>query len=373
VLAAVPNSRLILKSLSFNDPATRDRLLSIIAAAGVASERVELLSWEPLLKGHLETYHRIDIALDTLPYNGTTTTCEAAWMGVPTVALCGDRHAARVGATINQTIGLPELVAADEAGFVKATAALAADIPALAALRAGLRAKVGGSALCDGRAFAGKFETTLRSVWKDWCDGTPQTQQPDAAANEHWRKHPALIVFEGTPATGRRLQVGARNRVAGWETLNILPGPEVDHLGDCQDLSRFADGSFDVIYGSHVLEHVALKDAVTALKEWHRVLAPGGQALISVPNVEAIMRLFLAPERTANEKLHLTRMIYGGQIDDFDYHYTGYFPELLEHVLREAGFAKVVHVKEFGLFGDTSSLRFKGELISLNTIAQKPV
>jgi len=372
VLAAVPNSRLILKSLSFNDQPTRERLLAIVTAAGVAVERVTLLAWEPLLKGHLETYQRIDIALDTLPYNGTTTTCEAAWMGVPTVALCGDRHAARVGATINQALGLDALVAADEAGFVKAAAGLAADVDRLARLRLELRDRMRRSPLCDGPGFARKFESALRVIWKDWCDQGATVQQPDPAIDQHWRQHPALNVFKGTQATGRRLQVGARTRVAGWETLNILPGPEVDHLGDCQDLSRFPDGSFDVIYGSHVLEHVPLKDAVVALKEWNRVLAPGGQAIISVPNVETIMKLFLAPERTANEKLLLTRMIYGGQIDDFDYHYTGYFPALLEHVLKEAGFAEAVQVKEFGLFGDTSSLRFKDELISLNMIARKP-
>src|SRR6185295_10153464 len=120
--------RMILKSLSFNDTPTRDRLLGIMAEAGIAAERVQLLGWEPLLKGHLEVYNRVDIALDTLPYNGTTTTCEAAWMGVPTVTLRGDRHAARVGATIDTALGLPQLIGADEAGYVDAAAKLAADI-----------------------------------------------------------------------------------------------------------------------------------------------------------------------------------------------------------------------------------------------------
>jgi predicted SAM-dependent methyltransferase len=295
-------------------------------------------------------------------------------MGVPTVTLRGDRHAARVGASIDTALGLPQLIGADETGYVAAANRLAADIPALAALRAGLRERMRGSPLCDAAGFARKFETAMRRIWTDWCAKDQARPQAGEPAEQHWLTHPALTVFDtATHATGRRLHVGSHRRFAGWESLKILPGPDVDHLGDCQDLSRFPDGAFDVIYGSHVLEHVPLGQAVETLKGWSRVLAPGGQALISVPDISVIMKLFMAADRSLGEKVHLTRMIYGGQIDDFDYHYTGYFPQLMEHFLYEAGFAKVVQVKEFGLFSDTSSLRFKGELISLNVIAQKPV
>ena len=175
VLGAVPGSRLVLKSLSYNDAETRERVLKIAAEAGIAAERITLLGWEPMLKGHLEVYHRIDIALDTVPYNGTTTTCEAAWMGVPTVTLRGDRHAARVGATIDTALSLRHLVAESEAGFVSAAAALAADLPGLAALRAGLREQMRASPLCDAMGFASKFEAALRTMWCDWC-GTSATE-----------------------------------------------------------------------------------------------------------------------------------------------------------------------------------------------------
>lgn len=169
VLAAVPRSRMILKSLSFNDGPTRDRLLDIMTEAGIAPDRIELLGWEPLLKGHLEVYHRVDVALDTVPYNGTTTTCEAAWMGVPSVVLLGDRHAARVGATINAALDLFHLIGADEEGYVSATVNLAADIASLAELRRGLRERMRLSPLCDGQGFARKFETALRTMWRGWC------------------------------------------------------------------------------------------------------------------------------------------------------------------------------------------------------------
>ncbi|MDY0873795.1 FkbM family methyltransferase [Dongia rigui] len=169
-LVAVPQSRLILKSRSFADAESAARLQAAFQKAGIAAGRVELLSWEPHLKNHLEVYHRIDLALDTFPYNGTTTICEAAWMGVPTLTLCGDRHAARVGATINAALDLPQMTALDEQAFVAQAKLLAADVPALSALRAGLRARMLESPLCDGRQFAGKFEAAMRGMWRAWCE-----------------------------------------------------------------------------------------------------------------------------------------------------------------------------------------------------------
>ncbi len=84
----------------FSDATARELLLSRFGERGVAPERVELAGWIPNAVAHLALYHRLDIALDPFPYNGTTTTCEAVWMGVPVVTLRGNRHAARVGASL---------------------------------------------------------------------------------------------------------------------------------------------------------------------------------------------------------------------------------------------------------------------------------
>lgn len=169
VLLAVTGARLVLKSRSFGDAETAGRLRRAFSQAGVTESRVDLLNWEPHLKSHLEVYHRIDIALDTFPYNGTTTICEAAWMGVPTLTLCGDRHAARVGASINAALDLPQFTAADEAEFTARAKQLASDLPALAALRMGLRGRMQASPLCDGAGFSGNFTAALQGMWQKWC------------------------------------------------------------------------------------------------------------------------------------------------------------------------------------------------------------
>jgi len=147
VLSAVPHSRLLLKSQGLKDPGTRQRLLARCRAAGLDPARVRLLDWEPHLAAHLATYGQIDIALDTYPYNGATTTCEALWMGVPVVSLTGATHASRMGLSILNAAGRTDWAAGDAEGYVATAASLAADAGSLAATRAGLRASLADSAL----------------------------------------------------------------------------------------------------------------------------------------------------------------------------------------------------------------------------------
>jgi predicted O-linked N-acetylglucosamine transferase (SPINDLY family) len=166
---AVPGSRLLLKSLSMGDASTRSRLLARLAAAGIEGARVDVVPFTKTIEEHLALYGRVHVALDTTPYNGTTTTCEALWMGVPVVTLVGDRHAARVGASLLGAAGLPELVAQDAASFVRIASGLAGDRARLESLRRGLRAGLRRSALMDEAAYGARFHGALRRAWADWC------------------------------------------------------------------------------------------------------------------------------------------------------------------------------------------------------------
>lgn len=167
VLDRVPGSRLLLKSRQLGDGFTRERLAARFAAHGVGPDRLELLARIDPVANHLRAYDRIDIGLDPFPYNGTTTTCEALWMGVPVVTLAGVGHVARVGASLLTQCGLPELIATDEAGYVETAAALAGDPARLAGLRRGMRARLAASPLTDYTGFARRMEAAYRAMWRD--------------------------------------------------------------------------------------------------------------------------------------------------------------------------------------------------------------
>lgn len=169
VLHAVPASRLRLKTRNLADPELRRMMTERFAAHGIGHERLDLLDWEPGVEGHLGAYSRIDIGLDTGPFNGVTTTCEALWMGVPVVSRVGVTQIARQGLSLLSAIGLGQLAQDSDEGFVQACVALAADRVALAAMRAGLRPRMRASPLLDGAGFARQMEAAWRAMWRDWC------------------------------------------------------------------------------------------------------------------------------------------------------------------------------------------------------------
>ncbi len=164
LLARMPDARLLLKGKTFADPNNRARILARCAQDGIAAGRIILLDHVPEPAGHLATYHRIDIALDPFPYNGTTTTCEALWMGVPVVTLCGTRHAARVGASLLGHLGLTGLIAETEDHYLDLAQALAADPARLQTLRTTLRPRMAASRLCDADAFTRTLEERYRTL-----------------------------------------------------------------------------------------------------------------------------------------------------------------------------------------------------------------
>lgn len=173
----------------------------------------------------------------------------------------------------------------------------------------------------------------------------------------------------------RKLHIGGKVRSPGWENLNVLPGPAVDHVGDAVDLGRFADASFAEIYASHVLEHFDYNGPLLkALKEWQRVLVPGGVLRLSVPDLDVLAHLLLQRHRfDVNQRFQIMRMMFGGHVDAHDVHLVGLNAEFLAGYLQAAGFETVQRVARHGLFADTSDMVVDGTPISLNVNAFKPV
>jgi predicted O-linked N-acetylglucosamine transferase (SPINDLY family) len=158
ILQSVPNSRLILKALALHSQAAMANVMRPLTEAGIAANRIEALAWTPATTSHLELYSRIDIALDTFPYNGTTTTCEAVWMGVPVISFPGNTHVSRVGASLLTHAGLPGLLAVDREDYIKRAVTMAGDIEQLQNLRMELRPGIAASPICDGARLCRSLE-----------------------------------------------------------------------------------------------------------------------------------------------------------------------------------------------------------------------
>jgi len=170
VLQAVPNSRLMVKHFSFTDEGVRERFIQRFIEQGISSDRIEVFAWAKKPEEHLKFYQRADIALDSFPYNGTTTTCESLWMGVPVVTLQGYLHAGRVGTSLMHSVDLDDLIAQDEKAYVEICRELAVDHVRLREIRSTLRHRMLESDLCDSQSMASALEIKYREVWHHWLD-----------------------------------------------------------------------------------------------------------------------------------------------------------------------------------------------------------
>jgi protein O-GlcNAc transferase len=170
ILRALPDARFLIKALALGEAPTAETLRERFAAHGVAAERVDLRSHTDDATQHLAAYGGIDIALDTFPYNGTTTTCEAMWMGVPVLTLAGRSHAGRVGASLLAAVELEELIAANREAYVQIAVGLAWDRGRLTGYRQTLRPRMLASPLMNGFDFTRRLEAAYRSMWGQWCN-----------------------------------------------------------------------------------------------------------------------------------------------------------------------------------------------------------
>jgi predicted O-linked N-acetylglucosamine transferase (SPINDLY family) len=162
LMRALPTAKLLLLA---PEGRSRRRLTERLAAGGIARERVDFVAFRPRAD-YLRTYERIDLGLDTFPYNGHTTSLDALWMGVPTVTRVGDTCVGRGGLSQLHQLGISELAAFSDEAFVGIAVALAKDLPRLAALRgASLRSRLESSALMDQERFARNIESAYRTAW----------------------------------------------------------------------------------------------------------------------------------------------------------------------------------------------------------------
>ena len=168
-----------------------------------------------------------------------------------------------------------------------------------------------------------------------------------------------------------KLNIGGESKKEGWKILNIQKKPDIDFIGNINNLDQFDDESCEEIYASHIIEHVDQKTILNTLKGINRILKKNGKFYISVPDMDSLCHFFISPLANKKIKFHVMRMIFGGQVDEYDYHYFGWNYEFLNDYLTQAKFSEIKRVQSFGLFDDTSDFKPYGFPISLNVIATK--
>lgn len=195
ILRAVPDSRMIMKSIAGNDPETRKLQLGEFERRGVHPDRVQLIGFIGSQTEHLAGYRKVDVALDTYPYHGTTTTMDALLMSVPVITLEGYNHASRVGVSLLTRIGLEEFIATSPDDYVRIAIELAREPQRIAELHRTLRSRLLESPMCDGPGFLRNYEYALRGMWANWCRAQGVQLTPAQAA---------MAAFDFTAAGGAR-------------------------------------------------------------------------------------------------------------------------------------------------------------------------
>jgi predicted O-linked N-acetylglucosamine transferase (SPINDLY family) len=170
LLHAVPGSRILIAGVPLDDQ--HRRLIEWFADEGITQERLSFFPFSTQ-KAHFELHHRVDIGLESTPYSGCTTSNHALWMGVPTLTLVGTTPASRLSAANLGHLGLEEFVAVSPEDFVAKGVRWANDLPALASLRAGLRARWQSAPARNPAFVAAGMELALRRMWHRWCAGLP--------------------------------------------------------------------------------------------------------------------------------------------------------------------------------------------------------
>jgi predicted O-linked N-acetylglucosamine transferase (SPINDLY family) len=164
ILLRVPGSHLRLKARTLTDDGVRKELKSYFTERGIEEDRLDFFGHTRKIVEHLGHYHSVDIALDSFPYHGTTTTCEAMWMGCPVVTRAGKTHVSRVGVSLLSAVGLQELITDTREAYIEKAVALAGQTERLQELRAGMRERLRQSVLMDEKRFVQGFETALMEM-----------------------------------------------------------------------------------------------------------------------------------------------------------------------------------------------------------------
>jgi predicted O-linked N-acetylglucosamine transferase (SPINDLY family) len=339
ILRRVNNARLL---ICVPAGKVRDEMLRFFDEKGIAPERIacfEKVSHHEFWALH----HEVDIALDSFPFNGGTTTCESLWMGVPVVTVRGghgdfpSRFASRMGYALLNNLGLSELAAETVADYVDLAVKLAHDPDRLQALRAGLRARMEAAPLMDEERFVREIEAAYGAMWKAWCADAAEKEEPCEKIFVHVGLGRRLKAPDGLWKE-RRLEAASQAQAGGTSAL--------------VDLSAVEDASVDAVLAADYIEHLYPHEVLTALAEFRRVLKPDGFLLLRCPDLQAVCALVLEDKllepvaQSSAGPLTPFDMLYGSrqavaQGNLAMAHRSGFTEKVLTGTLQASGFATV--------------------------------
>jgi protein O-GlcNAc transferase len=234
ILKRVKNAHLVINSRNFCDPTVQEELAKKFIAQGVHREQLEIGYHSP----PWDVYRSLDISLDCFPHNSGTTLIESLYMGVPYISLAGRPSVGTLGSSILEGVGHPEWIARTEEMYIDLAVALAADIPRLAALRAGLRQEMKASPLMDEPGFARKMEAAYREMFAKWCDSklasSPKTENDRINGEQVIRKSPKTMKAARSKAGSHPKKTGSPSQIQANRLIELY------RQGNIQEAERFA-------------------------------------------------------------------------------------------------------------------------------------
>lgn len=366
ILNALPQAHLRLQNKQLGCLDTSAQIMNRLTQFGIQEDSVTLLGPDTR-QNYLASYAEIDILLDTFPYPGGTTTCEALWMGVPTLTLAGETLLARQGASMLTAAGLSNWVAENVGEYVNKAIKLSADLPYLVTLRSGLREQVQNSPLFDAKQFARDLELAFLGMY-------------DSKRLEVENKRSAGVAVEKVLL---HVGCGPRNKThttAGFNTelwrevrLDIDEAVKPDIVGSMTDMAGIADASVDAIFSSHNIEHLYPHEVPIALKEFIRVLKPNGFLVVTCPDLQSVCAL-VADDKLADPAytspagpIAPLDILYGhrpslAQGNLYMAHRCGFTKKVLINTLRGSGFMTTAAIGRGHPYFDLWAVSSKSEL-----------
>jgi len=376
ILAAVPGSALWLSTVR-GVPAQIESLRRRAADHGIDPARLVFAERLADKSAHFARHRHIDLFLDTLTLNASTTALDALWAGVPLLAVRGRRFAGRISNTMLTHIGMADMIVTDVDAYIARAVHLADHPDELTVLRRRLAANREQTPLFDVQRFTRHLESAYEVVWARYCRGeAPATLNIPALPA---RSSPRPTPMSAAPATPQKdrsglVQINIEGSEAkeGWTMIAAAPGPGVDRVSDPRHLAEFAPDSVDAIYASWFYQRLSYREELpAALASAWRVLKRGGTLRLAVPDFQLLSAMMGDAALPAAERFTIMSLIFGEQTAPDRVNRAGLTAGFLGAFLKQAGFRTARRVQSFGLFNDRSSAALQGRAISLNIEAVK--